>query len=260
MTHAANVQVAEPTDPPAGASGTPLPPETVQDPRDAPGVGVNSVGITVTTGDKVLVLGDFKVGKTTLVRVLLRPFEKTWAFDPTWAMPGGRHSVEEALADYNATGHGIYQPYPADWEDGFEKWCSVAMTLDNTMTFIDEPSLVLRPTGTIPISFSALWRLGHKRGNGCILATHRWHGDLPALTRIFDHLFAFRMTVDNDVDELADLIGDEAAEYVRRQPNRAFFHKASGETGGQAYTGIPEETVKAMNGLVKTGEPPSKHN
>lgn len=220
------------------------------------------MGIDIKQDQKVLVLGDFQTGKTTFMKWLRSQMPRSMTFDPTWAFPNGKHSVAEAVADFKTTGHGVFQPQPHEMEWQFDAWCNAVMQENNLMAFIDEPALVMSAMGTIPPGFSALYRLGHKRGIGVALATHKYHGDIPSLTRIKHHMFCFRMSVDNDVKAIAGEVGVPAAQYISKQADYYFYYKGTGAgNSAQAYAPLPMNDLKNSVGHSSSGGPQSPpHN
>lgn len=215
------------------------------------------MNIEISQDQKISVLGDFKTGKTTLCEVILSSFPRWMAFDAAHRMHAPPELVAqtpaEALRLFDSGGRSILRPREADLEAPFDAWSEGVLTRSNLMSYVDEPTLVLQSTGRIPDGFSRIYRVGHARGIGCMMGTHRYSGDLPALTRIRDHLFCFRMTVNADVESLADEMGWDAAEYVKQQPDRFFFYK--GNNGMQAFNPLPEAV--ALNVAKALSKPPA---
>lgn len=156
---------------------------------------------------------------------------RAWIFDPTFAFDNGTQDLRQATQQFVETGRAIYQPGRVNIEEKFAAWCEIALRLDNCMSFVDEPTMVVGSRG-LPQAFSDLLRLGHKRGVGVTLATHRFHGDLPALCRMVDHIFAFRMPIDIDVAAIRDYIGREGAEFVQTAPKYWFWYWCGDGRGG----------------------------
>lgn len=212
------------------------------------------MGIDLKQDQKVLVLGDFQTGKTTFLKWMRSQMQRSMTFDPTWAFPNGKHTIAEAVADFKSTGHGVFQPQPYEMEAQFDTWCYAVMEEDNLMSFIDEPALVMSAMGSIPPGFSALYRLGHKRGIGVTLATHKYHGDIPSLTRIKHHMFCFRMSVDNDLRAVAGEVGIPASQYISRQQDYYFYYKGTGAGNtAQAYAPLPMSGLKTPTEHVPSG-------
>lgn len=188
--------------------------------------------IDITQDQKVLIIGGFQTGKTNLAKYLLYGFPRWVAWDPTYALPGGVQTLSAAKWQYEQSGMAVLQPGRGDIAPLFGEFCGWTFDLRNTMVFVDEPAMVMSSRGTIPDDFNDLYRLGHKLGNGVMLATHRYHGDLPALTRILHHLFAFQTTIDNDIEALSGHIGKEGARWLWDHPPRyQFWYHGSGYSG-----------------------------
>lgn len=178
--------------------------------------------ISLNQRDKTLILGDFKTGKTTFAQTLLAASPSYVAWDPTWALvDDGPHDISGLKDTFRRVGRAVLQP---DDEDAmFEPFCAFAFECPNTLVFIDEPADSMGSRSTIPPAFQKLHRRGHKRGQGLVLATHRFHGDLPAITRVFDNLFVFRCSVDVDLEALRPYLGDVGVEWVKQAPRYHFW-------------------------------------
>jgi len=180
--------------------------------------------------DKTLILGDFRTGKTTLARTLLARSPRYLAWDPTWVLVDDAAHDVPTLADHQRRlGRGILQP--EDEDASFDAFCELAFRSSNTLVFIDEPADRMDARAPLPADFARLLRRGHKYGNGLVLATHRYHGDLPAITRTCENLFAFRCSVDVDLVALKDMIGDEGAAWVRTAPRWHFWARRVTDLG-----------------------------
>lgn len=178
-----------------------------------------------------MILGHYQYGKTTRASMILEGFPRYWVFDPTFAFPGGTQDLRTAIQQFHETGRAIYQPGRENIAEKFAAWCEIALRLSNCMSFVDEPTMVVG-TRSLPQAFSDLMRLGHKRGVGVMIATHRFHGDLPALCRAVHHIFAFRMPIDIDVQALRDYIGDDGATWVKGAPKYHFWYWNGDSAGG----------------------------
>jgi len=176
---------------------------------------------------KVLVVGDFRTGKTYWCHWLLSQAQRYIAYDPAWELNVHQGVVthdETALAEAVAShARVIYQP--CDPKAEFDAFCRVATSATNAIVYVDEPALVMSSSGAIPPAFSRLYRLGHKRGLGVLLSTHRYQGDLPALTRVAHHVVAFRCSVNRDLMALREILGEAGAEWVRTAPSHAYWHR-----------------------------------
>ncbi len=189
--------------------------------------------INVELNDKVLILGDFKMGKTTLATRLLSKFRRFAVWDYTHFLPNGTSDLKTFKQKFLSTGRAIYQPGIKSEEAlaaEFDDFCFFMLSQSYAMVFIDEPASVMN-SRSMGAGFSNFYRLGHKRYLGVILATHRYHGDIPALTRIVNHRFIFRCGVDTDIDALVGDIGMEGAMWVKDAPKYAYWYR------GEAYNG-----------------------
>lgn len=141
-------------------------------------------------------------------------------------------------------GKGVFQPRrgpPGYLDDLFDRFCEYALTLSNTMVFVDEPAMV----EDIPQSFWDLHRLGHKRGLGLIIATHRL-ADLEAVAQQVDHLFVFRIPIVYDIWTLKSVLGDAGASWVANAPPRVFWYKGIGGSG--PCPALPVAVVNSLSG------------
>jgi hypothetical protein len=196
--------------------------------------------IELKNHQKMLILGEFESGKSTLVKTILGRFPRTLVFDPVWEYGVGAHDLAGVESQLAQTGRGILQPYNA--EADFEPFCKLALRQVNTLVAIDEPTLVMDSRSQIPDAFNRLYRLGHKRGNGVILATHRISGDLPSLLKMNHHFFVFKTVIDLDRETLRDYIGDDAALWIADPPPYHFWHKGPGHNGPvQPVSGVTEQ-------------------
>lgn len=96
--------------------------------------------------------------------------------------------------------------------------------------------------GTMPQAFEDLHRLGHKKGIGLAIATHRL-ADLEAMGQAADQFFVFRPATVADVYGLYALIGKPAAEWVADAPPFHFWHK--GPAGSFACRPIQPRSRRA---------------
>lgn len=186
--------------------------------------------------EKILVLGDYQTGKTTLAKhAILGRFPRRLVWDPTYAFGYGQREWRDFDHMFKTYGKATFLPGRGNLEAKFDRFCEYALQQSNAHTFIDEPAMV--GTGrNLPQSFSDLHRLGHKRGVGVTIASHSvW--DLPHVTQQTHHLFVFRITRIVDVNALRQLIPEAAVERIPKLPDYHFYYQD--RTGGRFCTPIP---------------------
>lgn len=230
-----------------------------------------TVPLVVRSDEKVLVLGDFRSGKTTLAKAIAATARKSLVFDPVMEYGDGQRGIAALRAAYAATGRGIYQPLPlSDLTSALAEFCRFALEQSDTVIVIDEPTLAIEgPRVTVPREFNALYRLGHKRGLGIVIATHRYRGDLPALFRLVHHYFIFSCGVDVDRMALRDVVGEAGSQWLQNPPRFAFWHRGPGHSGPCAPLALgtpappttPAPQTEGLNTLPEDvlvgGTPPS---
>lgn len=170
--------------------------------------------------DKWYVCGDFRAGKTTFCRRLLEAAPRSLVWDPVW-------EYDDAPATAK-----VWQP--RDMEAQFPAFLREALRSEDALVVVDEPALVMDSRSTPPLAWDLLWRLGHKRGIGVVVATHRPVGDLPALTRVVHHWVAFRLSSWTDREHVGHVLGPVAAEWLARPPKHAWWHHGPEHQGPMA--------------------------
>jgi hypothetical protein len=194
---------------------------------------------------KVLVVGDFRSGKTTLDKVIVQAFPRAWIWDSIWEF--GDVASPTHTAAYPG-GRAAYQPYAGtDLEAAFNDFCRIALMLKNTLVVIDEPSRVLDSHSTVQ-SFDDFFRLGHKMGNTTLVSTHQYKGDLPKLTRRVHHVFAFRITDVDDADNLRGLVGKEGVAWIVHAPKYHYWHVGAGHNGPCKPLPLPRQAPQGTPG------------
>lgn len=204
--------------------------------------------INVGLSEKVLILGEFQSGKSTLARHLAGLAKRRFIFDPVWGFGGGHRTLPEAWQSFQTTGHGVYCPPAArgiDLWDEMDAFGWQALEAANAMVLVDEPALGMDGRSAIPPGINHFYRLGHKRGNGIVLATHRFHGDLPALLRMVHHFFIFKTDLDLDVIALRPYLGPAGVEWVMQAPKYHFWHRGGGHNGPVQPLRLPEKPKPA---------------
>lgn len=176
-------------------------------------------------------VGDYRMGKTTLARNILRGVPRKLSFDPTYAFPYGQRTVEDAARVFATYGTCTFQPGrnrdPRELGKKLDAFCNLALDQSNALVFIDELNLVK----VIPQSYYDLEALGHKRNLGIMTAVHRIQGEIPAIFQIHDHFFAFHCSVVYDLYTLKGIIGDTGAAYVQGAPKYFFWYKGPSWSG-----------------------------
>lgn len=208
--------------------------------------------LQVSSRDKVLIIGDYETGKTTLLKWLLAQVGSYGVYDPTWVMDDLPGSLVEqvpptvrSLAPLSPSRpRVVWEPYETTQDDDetFAAYCRAMLRSWNAPAAIDEPALMMRPQN-VPQDFAKLHRLGHKHGVGVWLAFHRIHGDLPALTRIFKHIFIFRISVDNDLAAIAGMAGSKAAAWAATAPDYHFWYHSRLWSGPLPPIPLPRKPV-----------------
>jgi hypothetical protein len=197
------------------------PPKTT---RSVPG------SLSIRVSHKVLVLGDYETGKTTLAKSLLLGMPRWLAFDPRGDVLGrGRRTLGEVRRDLAQGGKAIYQPPRGNMEASLNDFCELALTQSELMVFVDEPSMAAEGKG-MPQAFKDLHRLGHARGLGAMVATHTiW--DLPHVAQQSNHLFIFKVDRPVELNALGQVVGQAAIEYIQAAPKFHCWHKGAGHEG-----------------------------
>lgn len=188
--------------------------------------------------DKTLILGDYRTGKTFRARALLAGAPKYAVWDPTMIFPGGTSDWRRFTDNVTKTGRGIFQPGRGHIAERFEAFCEFTFTLLNTLVFVDEPAMAAK-AANFPQSFIDLHRLGHKRGNGVMIASHSlW--DLPHVTQQNDHLLIFRIRRVVDINALSQMVEAHVIDWVKKAPDWHFWYD------GQAYSGPMDPKGRPM--------------
>lgn len=161
--------------------------------------------------------GDFRAGKTTFARGLLAAAPRSLVWDPLWEYDAAPSTAE------------VWQP--KDMEEAFPRFCRAAVELEDALVVVDEPALVLDSRSRPPREWEMLWRLGHKRGLGVVVVTHRPVGDLPAISRIVHHWVAYRLSNWTDREAIANVLGPPAGEWLASAPPYHYWHHSPEEQG-----------------------------
>lgn len=221
-----------------------------QGPRPNAPPGVPSLRFRMR--DKYIVLGDYQTGKTTFLKWLYRGLPRVAVFDAAtrWGSTNTAPSrpithfaeFKSVLKGQGANPrkgrltHILYQPGIQNAEECFVGWCEEILKQDNLLAIVDEPWAVMT-SRSADERFQALARVGHARGIGLCLATHRFHGDVPAIVRMCDHFVFYRMSIDADLYAIRDIIGPEGAEAVRTLPRWHWYYRGLSPEG-EAVAGV----------------------
>lgn len=206
--------------------------------------------IPVSQREKILILGDYQTGKTTLAKFLLASMPRRMVWDPTFAFGDRQRNWESFKRFFSQYGKATFQPGRVNLEDKFDGFCEYALSQSNAMVFVDEPAMVQHH----PQSFSDLHRLGHKRGLGVTVASHSvW--DLGHVFQQYHHLFVFRITRIVDLNALRQLLPEEAVEKVQTLPDWHFIHRDS--QGWKPYSPLKPGASIARKGKTYRQSPSS---
>lgn len=186
--------------------------------------------IQIKEDDKVLILGDYQTGKTSLAQFLIALCRRSLVWDPRQDIfRDGLRDLEAVKKEFEKTGRAVYHPGRGDILRKFDAFCEYALTQHSALVFIDEPAS-LGSAHQLPQSFRDLHRLGHARGLGVMLATHSvW--DLPHVMHQANHLFVFQITRPVDLNVLGQMVSAQAIEWIKTAPRFWFWHRGVGHDG-----------------------------
>lgn len=216
--------------------------------------------LVLRQGDKLAAVGGFQRGKTTaLDEVVVKPAPAALIFDPKgeWAARGYLATTLRDLPRVLASGERkvavAIETSPAA---EFEAWCRIARQLHGWHLVVDEFGMVAASASAgvfdkFP-SWSAIWRTGHSFGQTLAFATHRYR-EVPVLMREVQHLLIFGARNRNDVEELRDAYGDEAADALRSVVPHGYLYVGPDEVPRLAppvRRSVPRETRRLKRSTV----------
>lgn len=178
--------------------------------------------IRVTQKDKVLILGDYQTGKSTLARRLADQQRRRMVWDFAHFYPYGTSDLDTARRHLEEHGRTVYQPSRGDLESKFHDFCELALEQHNLTVFIDEARRELLGDDAL----DDLSRLGHKAGVGTIIAAHSiW--DVPHVVQQYHHFFCFRVSRVVDINVLKQLLPEKATLAIPKLPNYYFWYQST---------------------------------
>lgn len=189
-------------------------------------VGAGGFRLRLVAGQKILVVGGFQRGKTTLVKLIVRLAPAVLVWDTA---NGGEFGAKDGFTPCRldqvrdaikrgARRIAVRIPPGQDPTKLFDDFCKLAFTLHGWVIVIDELSKVITSASPSEMGrylwFSTLWREAHKNRSSVIIATHRLN-EVPVLLREVHHFIQFGCRARVDLKEIERDHGEEAAAAVR---------------------------------------------
>jgi len=183
-----------------------------------------------STGRGVLV-GMTGSGKTTLARVLLRPFRYVAIYDAKGLIYWPGYERVETLREVvrSKSEKICYAPRAQElrdegYIDGFFEW---SYTRQNTFVYVDEVYAVTQRL-EIPPFYHAILTRGRERGNGLLSATQRPMLIPSVIMSESENWYIFRLGMETDRRKVEACIGLKS-ERIADLPKRRFYYVRADE-------------------------------
>jgi len=175
----------------------------------------------IRSDEVVVIIGRKGHGKTTLLKILLKPLKRYAIFDILGAYREFGALVPTP-ADACVYDKAVYIPQTEALELEYEEFASSVLRCGNRTIILDEAHWIYRPKG-VGKNAQMVLRLGRHVAVGLWLATHRVL-DLAKLTyQQADHLFIGQLLVYRDLEELRRIYGPVVEKAKELRPREFLY-------------------------------------
>jgi hypothetical protein len=175
----------------------------------------------IRSDEVVVVIGRKGHGKTTLLKLLLRPLKRYAIFDIL-----GAYREFGALAPTPAEAcvydKAVYIPQTEAIELEYEEFAASVLGCGNRTIVLDEAHWIYRPKG-IQKNAQMVLRLGRHVAVGLWLATHRVLDLAKLVYQQADHLFLGQLLVYRDLEELRRIYGPVVEKAKELRPREFLY-------------------------------------
>lgn len=193
-------------------------------------------GLDIRASHKLIILGDYEQGKSTLAKTIMASMPRYMAWDPRQdVFERGNRDFTAFTRQFTTEGRAIYAPGRGGLPAKLDNYCEFALTQHNAMVFIEEPAMVGK--ANLPESVDDLHRLGHARSLGVTVTTHSlW--DLPHVYHQANHWFVFRTTRPIELNALGQVLNPKALDWLPKAPPYWCWHRGGGHEGPMKPVGV----------------------
>ena len=175
----------------------------------------------IRSDEIVVIIGRKGHGKTTLLKLLLKPLRRYAIFDILGAYRefGALVSTPAEACTYDKT---VYIPQSEAIELEYEEFAAAVLRCGNRTIIVDEGHWIYRPKG-IQKNAQMVLRLGRHVAVGLWLATHRVLDLAKLVYQQADHLFLGQLLVYRDLEELRRIYGPVVEKAKELRPREFLY-------------------------------------
>jgi hypothetical protein len=175
----------------------------------------------IRSDEVVVIIGRKGHGKTTLLKLLLRPLKRYAVFDVLGAYRefGALVSTQAEACTYDKT---VYIPRTEAIDAEYEEFAAAVLRCGNRTIILDEAHWIYRPKG-VGKNAQMVLRLGRHVAVGLWLATHRVLDLAKLVYQQADHLFLGQLLVYRDLEELRRIYGPVVEKAKELRPREFLY-------------------------------------